>query len=78
MSVSRRQFLQTCVASGATLLAATPKAWALEPVSVENPLGTYPNRDWEKIYLDQYRYDSTFTWICAPNQLLFVKLAVVP
>ena len=67
MSVSRRQFLQSCLASGAGLLAASPKAWALEPVNIENPLGSYPNRDWEKIYLDQYRYDSTFTWVCAPN-----------
>jgi nitrate reductase alpha subunit len=67
MSVSRRQFLQSCLAGGASLLAAAPKTWALEAVSVDNPLGAYPNRDWEKIYLDQYRYDSSFTWVCGPN-----------
>ena len=42
MSVSRRQFLQSCLAGGASLLAASPKAWAFEPVNVENPLGSYP------------------------------------
>ncbi|MDP6357589.1 MAG: molybdopterin-dependent oxidoreductase, partial [Planctomycetota bacterium] len=32
-----------------------------------NPLAHYPARDWEKIYRDQYRYDSTFSWVCSPN-----------
>lgn len=67
MSISRRRFLQACAASCGFLLAAEPQTWALEPVNVDNPLGGYPNRDWEKIYLDQYRYDSTFAWVCAPN-----------
>jgi nitrate reductase alpha subunit len=35
--------------------------------TVENPLAYYPNRDWEKIYRDQYRYDSSFSWVCSPN-----------
>lgn len=74
MSVSRRQFLQSCLAGGASLLAASPKAWAFEPVNIANPLGSYPNRDWEKIYLDQYRYDSTFTWVCGPNDTHMCRL----
>ncbi len=37
------------------------------PVNVVNPLESYPNRDWEKVYRDQYRYDGTFTFVCAPN-----------
>ena len=36
-------------------------------VAVDNPLAAYPDRDWEEIYRDQYRYDRSFTWICAPN-----------
>jgi len=32
-----------------------------------NPLQTYPNRDWEKIYRDIYNPDSTFVYLCAPN-----------
>ena len=68
MHITRRRFLHTCMAAGGgALLASGPRTWALEPVNVENPLGTYPDRDWENVYLDQYRYDSTFTWICAPN-----------
>lgn len=67
MSVSRRQFLESCMATGGSLLAAGAQAWAFQPLNVENPLGSYPDRGWEKIYLDQYRYDDSFTWICAPN-----------
>lgn len=41
---------------------------ALVPaVRVDNPLEYYPDRAWEKVYLDQYAYDRTFTFICAPN-----------
>ena len=32
-----------------------------------NPLARHVGRDWEKIYHDQYRYDSTFDWVCSPN-----------
>jgi nitrate reductase alpha subunit len=32
-----------------------------------NPLAQYPNRDWEKLYRDQYAYDDWFSWVCAPN-----------
>src|SRR3989304_2585772 len=34
---------------------------------IPNPLEHYPSRDWEQVYRDQYRYDSTFTFVCAPN-----------
>ncbi len=30
-------------------------------------MAAYPARDWEKIYRDQYRYDSSFTYVCSPN-----------
>jgi len=75
MEISRRRFLEACLSTtGGVLLATGPQAWAFTPVSVENPLGTYPNRDWEKVYLDQYRYDSTFTWVCAPNDTHMCRL----
>ncbi|MBI4232996.1 MAG: molybdopterin-dependent oxidoreductase, partial [Chloroflexi bacterium] len=32
-----------------------------------NPLGSYPDRNWEEVYGNQYAYDSTFTWVCSPN-----------
>jgi nitrate reductase / nitrite oxidoreductase, alpha subunit len=70
MGFTRRQFLGTTAAAGAAAAIAN-RAFAflgLQPVtSVENPLGEYPSRDWEKVYRDQYRYDSSFTWVCSPN-----------
>jgi len=74
MDLSRRKFLETCLASGGTLLAAGPQAWAFKPVSIDNPLGSYPDRNWEQVYLDQYHYDSSFTWVCAPNDTHMCRL----
>src|SRR4030067_258131 len=39
----------------------------LEPIVVDNPLASYPDRNWESIYRDQYRYDTSFTYVCSPN-----------
>jgi nitrate reductase alpha subunit len=70
MYLSRRQFLKVtagtvaAVAVADNVLALT----ALQPViEVGNPLGDYPDRSWERVYHDQYRYDSSFTWVCSPN-----------
>jgi len=73
MDITRRRFLESC-AAGSTLLAAGAQSWAFKPIDIENPLGQYPHRDWEKIYLDQYKYDSTFTWVCAPNDTHMCRL----
>lgn len=66
---SRRDFLG--LLSGSAWLAVSPLdalAGALSPLQdIANPLEHYPDRDWERIYRDQYRYDRSFTWICAPN-----------
>lgn len=32
-----------------------------------NPLATYPNREWEKVYRDLYTPDSTYHYMCGPN-----------
>lgn len=41
---------------------------ALGPAQIiENPLSHYPYTDWEHVYRNQYRYDSTFTYVCCPN-----------
>jgi nitrate reductase alpha subunit len=66
----RRDFLRAALASG--LLA--PRLRAFDAVSVANPLGSYPSRGWEAVYRDQYRYDSTFTWVCAPNDTHMCRL----
>ncbi len=64
--LSRREFLQAASAAGfGALVASGMKAWGLE--SPTNPLAAYPNRDWERVYRDLWKYDSTFTFLCAPN-----------
>ena len=65
-SYSRREFLKATGAAGfgAMALSATA-AWGLEAIT--DPLSVYPNRDWERVYRDLWKYDSKFTFLCAPN-----------
>ncbi len=68
-SLSRRDFIQRSGLVGAGLTAL--HLWPLRHLQAQetnpNPLAHYPNRDWEKIYRHQYAYDSSFSWVCAPN-----------
>ncbi len=69
MAVSRRSFLKTTAAITGVALATDVlglQGFKFVP-QIKNPLEFYPNRDWEKIYRDQFRYDSSFTFLCAPN-----------
>lgn len=59
--------MATLGAAGASALAWSKGFGSLAPIGVDNPLDVYPSRDWERVYRDQYHYDRTFTWICAPN-----------
>ena len=65
--VSRREFL--IMGAVATAGAATyPLLHNLHSIrAVANPLDEYPFRDWEAVYRNQYAYDSSFTFICSPN-----------
>lgn len=64
--LSRRAFLAAVGSAGfAGLAASASRAWGLEAVA--NPLAAYPARDWERAYRDLWEYDSTFTFLCAPN-----------
>jgi len=72
--ITRRGFLQIAAISGAGAIAAgggmtafSTLASASGAVDVANPLANYPARGWEKTYRDQYHVDSSFTYICAPN-----------
>src|SRR3989338_5442978 len=68
--MTRREVLKLTGLTGVGLILASRdlSLWALEPVEeIENPLAYYPNREWEKVYRDQYRYDSKFSWVCSPN-----------
>jgi len=45
-----------------------PQLTMLEPIEpIDNPLAAYPNRDWESVYRDLYEPDSTYHYLCAPN-----------
>lgn len=66
--ISRRDFLK----NGSVFLVAlsTPGFGKklFEPlVIVGNPLASYPNRGWEKIYRDIYKPDETTVILCNPN-----------
>ena len=64
--VTRREFLEAVAAGGFAAWRPRPrKAWGLDAVA--NPLAAYPDRDWERVYRDLWKYDSTFTFLCAPN-----------
>jgi nitrate reductase / nitrite oxidoreductase, alpha subunit len=64
--VTRRSFLEAVAAGGfATLAASATDAWGLE--SELNPLAVYPERGWEHVYRDLWKQDSSFTFLCAPN-----------
>ena len=71
--LTRRQFLQRAATAGGALagLAATERAFAgrtlVAAPGIDNPLEHYPERDWEEVYRNQYAYERSFTYICAPN-----------
>ncbi len=69
MDLTRRKFLGIAAAGTGLVFAENAFAFrTLRPaVEVANPLETYPVRNWEEIYHDQYRSDGTFTYVCSPN-----------
>jgi nitrate reductase alpha subunit len=70
--LSRRAFLAAAAAGSATLAVALTAGRRdpfalLEPVNIVDPLAAYPDRGWEDVYRDQYRYDGSYTFVCSPN-----------
>ena len=68
--MDRRSFLKVTTgvaAGGAALYMEHQMAFLQAAPGIDNPLLVYPNRNWEKVYRDQYKYDSSFTFVCAPN-----------
>lgn len=53
------------VASAGAAAAAPLKYF--KPLQIDNPLAAYPNREWEKAYRNIFNYDSSFVFLCAPN-----------
>jgi len=64
---SRRAFLKLSGAAALTLAFTQPEFRLLQPINVDNPLAAYPDRGWEQIYHNQYGYDTSFTYVCSPN-----------
>jgi nitrate reductase alpha subunit len=70
MKHARRDFLKGLLGTaivGASRAADAAPLRFLKPMEVENPLASYPNRDWEKAYRDIFQADSSFVFLCAPN-----------
>ncbi|HJX09308.1 MAG TPA: molybdopterin-dependent oxidoreductase, partial [Candidatus Binatia bacterium] len=69
LNLSRRNFLKWLgVGSGTAALSGTLPLNLLAAASPDgNPLAGSVNRNWEKIYRDQYKYDRAFDWVCSPN-----------
>ncbi|MCQ9208486.1 MAG: molybdopterin-dependent oxidoreductase, partial [Omnitrophica bacterium] len=68
MGITRRKFLKISLASLAGLALSEPLFAALKFIpEIDNPLEFYPDRDWEKIYHNQFKYDYTYHFLCAPN-----------
>ncbi|MFQ5919156.1 MAG: molybdopterin-dependent oxidoreductase, partial [Thermoplasmata archaeon] len=72
--ITCRNFLSMVPAAAASILAARylPRELVnltyVDPIDTSiNPLETYPNRGWEQIYRNIYDPDSTFHYLCAPN-----------
>lgn len=73
-NLTRRDFLAAIppAVAGAAAAIYIPhdilKFSFLQPIEPGlNPLEEYPNRDWEKVYRDLYTPDTTFHYLCAPN-----------
>ncbi len=80
--ISRREFLIAAAAGTAgvsSLLLSTGRSpiALLEPVAVADPLAAYPDRGWETVYRDQYRYDRSFTFVCSPNDTHSCRLRAI-
>lgn len=72
LDVTRRSFLKAAGGVGAGAFFAGQGALAeifgfMQPLHVDSPLAGYPNRGWETTYRDLYEADSTFHFLCAPN-----------
>lgn len=65
--LSRREFLEAAAGLGfSALIGSAAEAWGLT-LAPDNPLDSYPDRGWETVYRDLFKPDSSFVFLCAPN-----------
>lgn len=65
--IARRDFLRVLGVGLGAGIAGLPIQLLHAADPAVNPLAGAVSRDWEKIYRNQYRYDSMFDWVCSPN-----------
>lgn len=68
--ITRRRLLQGLFGAGVMATSSPAAAGVVRfftPLHIDNPLASYPNRDWERAYRNIFKADSTFTFLCAPN-----------
>lgn len=68
--MQRRSFLKGMAVTG--FAVASSKAFGaplryFRPTTIENPLAAYPDRNWESVYRNIFAHDSSFVFLCAPN-----------
>ncbi len=66
-NVTRRLFLQGLLGATAAGAAQAAPLRFFKPTHVDNPLAAYPGRDWEETYRNIFKPDSSFVFLCAPN-----------
>lgn len=68
-SFNRREFLRRISIVGTTLTTTELLSLSiLRPVKAQpNPLASYPNTDWERLYRNVYAHDDSYVFVCTPN-----------
>ena len=75
LEIRRREFLKLMGVGGASLVGWRLGLGNFSSIDqIDNPLAHYPFRGWESAYLDQYQYDRSFTYVCAPNDTANCRL----
>lgn len=67
---TRRKFIQSSAAGVGLLASSNVFAGPLKyfkPMTIDNPLSSYPDRNWESIYRDIFKTDQQYHFLCAPN-----------
>ncbi|MBW7874609.1 MAG: molybdopterin-dependent oxidoreductase [Candidatus Cloacimonetes bacterium] len=68
--INRRSFIKgaavtTALGIGSKVMSAPLKYF--KPMTIDNPLAQYPDREWESVYRNIFKPDSHFHFLCAPN-----------
>lgn len=71
--ITRRTFVKGATATGITVAShiafgmGEKRLRYFKPMHIDNPLASYPNREWESVYRNLFAPDEHFVFLCAPN-----------